>query len=51
MAGPVWPFIDEQLRYAPKWVYVVTSILYGAVMLYGTDPLPRRPAARQFGED
>lgn len=30
---------------------VMTHLLYGAVMIYGTDPLPRQPAKRQFGGD
>lgn len=38
--------------YGLFWVILPAAHLaYGAVMLYGTDPLPRRPAGRQLGED
>lgn len=30
---------------------VLSNLIYGAVRLYGTDPLPRQPAESQLGED
>jgi hypothetical protein len=33
------------------FAFAMASVIYGAVMLYGTDPLPRRAAERQLGED